>query len=237
MYVTMGSKRWYVPLQQADSGASGGSSDAGSGDPQGQPGQGTEPSAQGGSGSAGTGGNSGKGKVTFTPEQQQEVDRIVETRLGRLKDQYKDYEELKAKAAKLAEYERAQLSEQERLQADLEAAKAQAQAAQQELNALKLAMLKAEVLDEVGLPRTFASRLVGEDRDALLADAKQLKEAIGTPSQGASVGGQGSNPANGGSSTGGGKVYTRTMLSQMTPEQINADWDNIQRQLQQGLIK
>lgn len=55
---------------------------------------------------------------TFT---QADIDRIVKERVDRLKAKYGDYEDLKARAARLADLERSQMDETQRMAADMQA--------------------------------------------------------------------------------------------------------------------
>jgi uncharacterized protein involved in type VI secretion and phage assembly len=66
------------------------------------------------------------GGKTFT---QEEVDALIDRRLARTKAQYKDYDELKASAQRLAELESQNQTETERLRAEAEKAKQDHQAA------------------------------------------------------------------------------------------------------------
>jgi hypothetical protein len=63
---------------------------------------------------------------------QADIDRIVQERIGRMKAKYADYDELKAKAARLVEMEKAHLSEQERLAASITALEERATTAERE---------------------------------------------------------------------------------------------------------
>lgn len=75
----------------------------------------------------------GQAGKTFT---QEEVNRFLAEEKKKVRGQYADYEDLKAKAVKLTEIEQAQMTEAQKLQAQLEAAqKAIAQAEQQRLEA------------------------------------------------------------------------------------------------------
>lgn len=65
----------------------------------------------------------------------------------------------------------AELSEQQRLQKEVETLRAQAQAAER-------SVLQRDIAAEIGLPAPFASRIVGADREAMIADAKALLEAM-----------------------------------------------------------
>lgn len=81
-----------------------------------------------------SGGNQGGGAKTFT---QEEIDQIVEARLGRERAKYSDYEELAAKAKQFDEQEEANKSELEKYQDKYKKAK-------DELDTLKK---KNQVLD------------------------------------------------------------------------------------------
>ena len=79
---------------------------------------------------------------------------------------------------KLAELEKAEqarkdaeLSEVDRLKKEAETLRAQAEAATR-------SVMQRDIAAEVGLPAPFAARIVGADRDAMLADAKALLEAM-----------------------------------------------------------
>lgn len=80
---------------------------------------------------------------------QAEVDRIVKERLERAKSKYADYEDLKARATKLDELEKAQMDEKDRLAAEIEAQRQRADAAEQaRIAALKTAddrLIRAEI--------------------------------------------------------------------------------------------
>lgn len=83
------------------------------------------------------------------------------------KDQ-KELERLQAEEKKRAD---AQLSEIER-------EKKRADELASENAKIKSDLLRREVVDEVGLPATFASRLQGATKDELLADAKELAKTL-----------------------------------------------------------
>ena len=79
----------------------------------------------------------------------------------------------------------AELSEVERLKKEAETLRAQAAEAQR-------SVLQRDIAAEVGLPAMFAARIVGADRDAMLADAKALLEAM--PKAPKSAPGNATNP-------------------------------------------
>ena len=90
-----------------------------------------DPNAGGGGGNA--------GDKTFS---QADLDRVVAERLAREKAKFGDYEDLKRKAAEFDKGQQAQLSEQEKLKAELEAEKAKGSKATEAANQR---MMKAEL--------------------------------------------------------------------------------------------
>lgn len=116
-------------------------------------------------------------QVTETPIPQEEPfdkERAMAT-INKLRDietqakkDKKELERLQAEEKKRAD---AQMSETERLQKERDAMAAE--------NAkIKSDLLRREVIEEAGLPATFASRLQGATRDELLADAKELAKTL-----------------------------------------------------------
>lgn len=100
---------------------------------------------------------------TFT---QEEVNKIVADRLKRHRPD--DYEDLKAKAAKLDELEEAQKTE-------LERAQAAAEAAQKELDEMKakaaISAMRSKVAADTGIP---AELLTGTDEESMRAQAQAI---------------------------------------------------------------
>ena len=104
---------------------------------------------------------------TFT---QDELKAILNDRLGRERQKYSDYEDLKSKAAKLDEIEEASKSE-------LQKATEKATSLQKELDAMKKAdsirQIREKVSQENGIP---ANLLTGETEEACLSQAQALLE-------------------------------------------------------------
>jgi len=104
-------------------------------------------------------------------ELQAELDRVQKA----LHDANKEAEDRRKKLAALEKAEQArkdaELSEVDRLKKEAETLRAQADAATR-------SVLQRDIAAEVGLPATFAARIVGADRDAMLADAKAMLEAL-----------------------------------------------------------
>ena len=90
--------------------------------------------------------------------------------------------------------------------------------------------LKAKVASEVKLPASLIGFVQGSDEATIKASAEALLTGIGP---GPNVGGS-TNPAGGNTSP---KVYSKAELESMSPDAINQDWTNIQKQLSSGQIK
>ena len=117
------------------------------------------------------------GDKSFT---QADLDRIVADRLAREKAKFGDYEDLKRKAAEFDKGQQAQLSEQEKLKAELEAEKAKGSKATEAANQR---MMKAELKLQAAAQGVPADRIaavmkladtaaltVGEDGEVVGAD-------------------------------------------------------------------
>ena len=115
-----------------------------------------------------TGKQEAKTERVFT---QAEMDAIIGDRLNRERSKYADYDDLKAKAAKLDELEEAGKTELEKTSEALAAVT-------KELEQLKAererAALVAQVADETGVPQAVVASLNGADADALKAQAEAI---------------------------------------------------------------
>lgn len=159
---------------------------------------------------------------------QEELDRIIEQRLARERKKYADYEKLKQAAEELQKLKEAQMSEEERLQAKLAEYERKAAELELQLQEARLESAKLRILDELGLPKSWASRIFGTTEDEIRQDAQELLKLLRS-AQGV---GAPTNPP-------GGKppVFTRAQLAAMSPDEINANWDAISRALAEGRIK
>lgn len=103
-------------------------------------------------------------------------------------------EENTALRARLAEFERAQMTEQEKTAADLKTAQARVAALEAQIADQQRQAAVAEALKTAGLPADLAGRLQGSTPEELVADAKALAAALGEPpvdpSQGQHAGGK-----------------------------------------------
>jgi len=108
--------------------------------------------------------------------------------------------------ARLAALENAALSEAARTKKERDAAQA-------ELAETKRALLRARVAARHKLPEVLAERLIGDDEQAMDADAKVLAKLVTPPASSGSA-------ANGASGR-GERQLSRDDLRSMTPSQIN----------------
>ena len=96
--------------------------------------------------------------------------------------------------ARLAEFERAQMTEQEKIAADLKTAQDRVAALEAQIAEQHRQAAVAKALKTVGLPADLAGRLQGSTPEELAADAKALAAALGElpvdPSQGQHAGGK-----------------------------------------------
>lgn len=121
----------------------------------------------------------------FEPIASQEaLDKIVQARIARERAKFSDYEELKAKAAKLAEFEESQKSEAEKVAERLAAAEKRAAE-------LESQVARAEVAAAKGVP---AELLTGSTREELEASADALIAFKGEQAKGLILPDQGKTP-------------------------------------------
>ena len=113
-----------------------------------------------------------------TIETQEELDRIIESRLARQKEslekQYADYDQLKTRNTELetentslktaAEESKNATSQYDQTIAELNA----------KVTSYETANLRTRIAIQNGLPLDLADRLVGDDEDSLKADAERL---------------------------------------------------------------
>lgn len=178
MFVTFGDRRWFSPLFNGDGGAGGGSGSSG-----GEGGSGTGEGAGSGSGGSGEGGSGegggkGDGKVSFTPEQQAEVDRILGERLNKAQTKWeKDFQtkldEAKTEAEKLAKMNADQKAEYERKKQEEAMTKRESEITRRELRATAL-----ETLAEKGMPKTLADILNYTDADSTNKSIESVEKAF-----------------------------------------------------------
>lgn len=110
---------------------------------------------------------------TFT---QSEVDQIVGRRLARAKEEYGDYDDLKAAAAELQKIKDAGKSEQQKLNDQIATLQKQLADKDAEVEKATLAAIKSDVARVKGVP---ANRLHGKSKEELEADADAYLAEVG----------------------------------------------------------
>jgi hypothetical protein len=130
----------------------------------------------------------GDAAKTFT---QEELDRIVGERLGRERQKYEGFDDLKAKAEKFDEIQRSQQSDLERITGERDTFKSTAEQTQAENLRLRVAVDKGLVGDRAFL----ADRLRGATLEELSADADSLLEQFKPPATSFDAGARDTAPA------------------------------------------
>ena len=120
----------------------------------------------------------------FKPiESQEDLDRIIEKRLARERAKFADYEEVKAKAAKVDEIEEEKKSDLQRALDQIEALKAEAEQSKAAAAQAERAVLVEKVAASKGVPAKY---LTGESEEDLVASADEFLEdasSLARPSQ------------------------------------------------------
>lgn len=109
-----------------------------------------------------------------TIETQEELDRIIQDRLARERDKYKDYDQIKTRNAELE-------TENNTLKSTIEKSSNDAKTHEQtvaDLNAkiagYETSSMRTRIALQNGLPLDLADRLVGDDEESIKADAERL---------------------------------------------------------------
>ncbi len=110
-----------------------------------------------------------EGKLT-----QAEVDAIVADRLARERKKYANYSELKKASEELAELKKSQMTEVEKLKAELAEKDALLQSKDQELSSLKLERVKAAKLAEAGVAAEWIDSVSGTTEEEVAASVTRL---------------------------------------------------------------
>jgi hypothetical protein len=110
-----------------------------------------------------------EGKLT-----QAEVDAIVADRLARERKKYADYSDLKKASEELAELKKSQMTEVEKMKAELAEKDALLQSKDQELSGLKLERIKAAKLAEAGVAAEWIDSVSGTTEEEVAASVTRL---------------------------------------------------------------
>jgi DNA repair exonuclease SbcCD ATPase subunit len=145
-----------------------------------------DPNAGGGKDGGGKdGGTAGK---TFT---QEDIDRIINERLERVRGKYKDYDDMKKAADELKTLKESKMTDDEKVKARIAELEKKLGDTTTELTRERTERLKVKILDDMKLPTAWASRIFGTTEEEIKKDAAELKKLLGE--KGTSLGG-GSNP-------------------------------------------
>lgn len=148
------------------------------------------------------GGEAGSTEKTFT---QAEVDKIVRERLNRERDKFKDYDDLKSRAA-----------DADKNKSDMEKLLEKVSGLEKRATESDARALRAEVAQAKGLTPAQARRLQGSTKEELEADADELRESF-KPASKDGDGGDGKTSATGGTEQQGGRGRPREALRSGAP--------------------
>ena len=127
-----------------------------------------------------------EGKLT-----QAEVDAIVADRLARELKKYADYSDLKKASEELAELKKSQMTEVEKMKAELAEKEALLQSKDQELSGLKLERIKVAKLAEAGVAAEWIDSLSGTTEEEVVTSVTKLAARLKVePSKAAQGAGQ-----------------------------------------------
>lgn len=180
-------------------------------------------------------------KEDYEKELQREADRRVNDALKKREQEHKKEMEKRVQEERKEAEELAKLSEDERSKAEkekeqtkLERERDQLEQERQEFEGEKLKIQAEKELSARSLPAEFAPYIYGEtaeDTMERISTFEELWQRVIKEGVDARL----KSPA---PKMGGGKQhkYTREQLDNMTPDQINADWDNVQQQLREGKL-
>lgn len=172
-----------------------------------------------------------EGKLT-----QAEVDAIVADRLARERKKYADYSDLKKASEELAELKKSQMTEVEKLKAELAEKDALLQSKDQELSGLKLERVKAAKLAEAGVSAEWIDSVSGSTEEEVAASVTKLAARLKVEPPKAAQGAGQTGIQNQNSSLSG---MTRAELAEKSKD---IDWyrknqDAIMKALEKGEIK
>lgn len=172
-----------------------------------------------------------RGKLT-----QAEVDAIVADRLARERKKYADYSDLKRAAEELAELKKSQMTEVEKLKAELAEKDALLQSKDQELSSLKLERVKAAKLAEAGVAAEWIDSVSGSTEEEVAASVTKLAARLKVEPPKAAQGAGQTGIQNQNSSLSG---MTRAELAEKSKdiEWYRKNQDAIMKALERGEIK
>ena len=137
------------------------------------------------------------------PSETQQPDEFDKERAMATINKLRQFEkEAKANAKKLEAFEKAEAERKQAEMSEIDKLKAQIAEAEAKAARLEKESLQRKAADEAGLPLVFADRIRGESLDEMVADAKGLLEAMPKPDPKKTV----VNPTNPGQGAGQGET-------------------------------
>ena len=120
--------------------------------------------------------------IDFTPEQKKKLGKILSAERNKIRDQYKDYEDLKAK---LKDIEKSKLSEAQQLQLERDEAKKEAEVLKKKVEKLGAVELRTKLFSDYktkagdSLPSHLLKYVSGKDEDAILKSIESVANDFG----------------------------------------------------------
>lgn len=111
-------------------------------------------------------------------ETQEELDEIIKARVAREREKYSDYEQLKKRVKELEEENGSLHTTIDDQTKSSDSINAQVEELKKQVADYERSALKQRVALKTGLPYELASRLVGEDEEAITKDAQSMVELM-----------------------------------------------------------
>jgi len=113
------------------------------------------------------------------PRTQEELDAVIQGRLDRERKKYPDYDALKKSASEYEKQKQAAMTEAEKKDARLKELETQNADLTNQLTDREAKVLRVQMLEEEGLPTSWAERVRGTTPEDIKADVVELKKLLG----------------------------------------------------------
>jgi hypothetical protein len=120
--------------------------------------------------------------IDFTPEQKKKLGKILSAERNKIRDQFKDYEDLKAK---LKEIEKSKLTEAQQLQLERDEAKKEAEVLKKKVEKLGAVELRTKLFSDYktkagdSLPSHLLKYVSGKDEETILKSIESVANDFG----------------------------------------------------------
>lgn len=120
--------------------------------------------------------------IEFTPEQKKKLGKILSAERNKVREQFKDYDELKTK---LKEIEKSKLTEAQQLQLERDEAKKEAEALKKKVEKLSSVELRTKLFSDYktkageSLPSHLLKYVSGKDEDAIIKSIESVANDFG----------------------------------------------------------